>query len=105
MIAIGRLTLAMVSMIAVYLDPTEPASHAQGTYTILAGYLIFAVLITVLVDRRAAQRGQRGGCLCDHGRARSSGCNDRFADRTSGWLRIPAPGLYEWCEQQSRRLQ
>ena len=36
-------------MVAIYLDPTEPAKHAQGAYGLLAGYLLFAITIAVII--------------------------------------------------------
>jgi signal transduction histidine kinase len=42
-IACSRLVLAAVALIAIYLDPTQPAKYADETYLILLCYLAFAI--------------------------------------------------------------
>src|SRR5687768_17167338 len=41
-IALGRLVLAAVFLLAIRLDPTQPSHFENGTYPILAAYLAWA---------------------------------------------------------------
>jgi signal transduction histidine kinase len=53
LIAAGRVVLAGFSLLAIWLEPTEPTRYAQLTYTILLMYLFYAVvlaLVTWLID-------------------------------------------------------
>ncbi|HSA82247.1 MAG TPA: histidine kinase [Geminicoccaceae bacterium] len=46
LVAVGRLVLAASSLVAIWLDPAEPAKYAHATYALLAGYLVYALLLT-----------------------------------------------------------
>ena len=48
-IATGRVVLAAFSLLAVWLDPSTPAQHAQTTYFLLLGYLGYALLVALFV--------------------------------------------------------
>lgn len=48
LIALGRLILALVSLAAIYLDPTEPAKFAAQTYFLLAAYSVFAIVAIII---------------------------------------------------------
>lgn len=50
LIATGRAALAAFSLLAIWLDPSEPARYAHQTYTLLAGYLVYALLILAVVE-------------------------------------------------------
>ena len=45
LIALGRGVLAGLSLLAIWLDPSEPAKYAQSTYSLLAAYLAYALLL------------------------------------------------------------
>ena len=47
LVAFGRLVLAASSLLAIWLDPAEPAKYAALTYALLAGYLTYALLLMV----------------------------------------------------------
>ena len=47
LIAVGRSILAASSLLAIWLDPSEPAKYAAATYSLLAGYLIYALLLII----------------------------------------------------------
>src|SRR3990172_4980417 len=49
LIATGRVVLAALSLLAVYLDPSTPATHAPATYFLLLGYLAYALLVALVV--------------------------------------------------------
>lgn len=49
LIANGRLVLAAASLIAIWLDPSEPSKYAAATYSLLWGYLIYSLLAGFLV--------------------------------------------------------
>src|SRR5688572_3322594 len=51
-VAYARLVLAAVALVAIYLDPTQPARFSQFTYLVLAAYVACALLI-VLRERRS----------------------------------------------------
>jgi signal transduction histidine kinase len=44
------MALAAVFLLAVWLDPSEPAAHAQLTYSLLAGYLGYSLLIIAVLE-------------------------------------------------------
>ena len=48
-IATGRVVLAVFSLLAVWLDPSTPAQHAQTTYFLLLGYVGYALLVALVV--------------------------------------------------------
>jgi signal transduction histidine kinase len=45
LIAVGRAVLAASSLLAIWLDPSEPARYAETTYSLLVGYLVYALLL------------------------------------------------------------
>ena len=47
LIATGRVILAATALSAVWLDPTEPARYVLTTYAVLAGYLLYAVVMAL----------------------------------------------------------
>ena len=51
LIAIGRLVLATFSLLAIWLDPSEPSRFAQVTYGLLCGYVAYSLVLTVLIVR------------------------------------------------------
>ena len=53
MIAVGRLVLAVTSLLAVWLDPTEPSKYAALVYALLVAYLLYSLLVMLLVWRWA----------------------------------------------------
>ncbi|MEQ1758433.1 MAG: ATP-binding protein [Vicinamibacterales bacterium] len=57
-LAVGRAFLAVVGLLAIYLDPTEPRRLAVVAYTLLAAYALFslAVLAWVQLGRRVTGR-------------------------------------------------
>jgi signal transduction histidine kinase len=50
-IALGRVILATLFMIAVWLDPSEPVTAIAGTYSLLALYALFAIAIAAATWR------------------------------------------------------
>jgi signal transduction histidine kinase len=51
LIAGARLGLAAISLLAIWLNPSEPSRYAQTAYSLLAGYVAYALLIAILVWR------------------------------------------------------
>jgi hypothetical protein len=51
LIAIGRLVLATFSLLAIWLDPSEPSRYAQIAYALLCGYVAYSLLLTVFILR------------------------------------------------------
>ncbi len=51
LIATGRATLAGFSLVAIWLDPSEPSNQAEVTYAILSGYVVYAVVLAAAVVR------------------------------------------------------
>lgn len=49
LIAVGRVVLASFSLIAIWLDPSTPAKYAELTYSLLVGYVIYALVMALLV--------------------------------------------------------
>lgn len=47
LIALGRLVLAVASVLAIYLDPLEPPTLATLTYSLLAGYSVYALVVAL----------------------------------------------------------
>jgi signal transduction histidine kinase len=45
LIAAGRAILAAFSLFAIWLDPSEPRKYAQAVYTLLALYLVYALVV------------------------------------------------------------
>src|SRR5688572_10455470 len=50
-LAVGRAFLTVTALIAIYLDPTQPARLAAVTYTVLAAYAVYSVAVWVAVQR------------------------------------------------------
>jgi signal transduction histidine kinase len=51
LISIGRVVLASSSLVAIWLDPLQPAKHEQMTYALMAAYLVYSVVVALLVRR------------------------------------------------------
>jgi signal transduction histidine kinase len=51
LIAVGRVVLAVSSLLAVWLDPTEPTKYAEIAYSLLVFYLLYSSLIAAVVLR------------------------------------------------------
>lgn len=51
LIATGRAVLSGFFLLAIWLDPSEPTRYAQITYIILAGYLIYALILALVAWR------------------------------------------------------
>lgn len=49
LIGAGRFVLAAFSLLAIYLDPSEPARYAHIAYAVLTGYLVYAALLLLLL--------------------------------------------------------
>src|SRR6058998_3984602 len=49
LIAAARLVLVASSLLAIWLDPHEPAEYAALTYRLLSGYFLYALLVAALV--------------------------------------------------------
>jgi signal transduction histidine kinase len=49
LIALGRVVLASFSLLAIWFDPSEPANYAALTYSLLAGYVVYALGLASLV--------------------------------------------------------
>src|SRR5262245_47135169 len=43
LIAVGRVVLASFSLLAIWLDPSEPAKYATLAYSLLVGYVVYAL--------------------------------------------------------------
>lgn len=54
LIALSRATLAVFSLLAVWLDPTEPARYAEIAYSVLAVYVAYSLAILILALRSYA---------------------------------------------------
>jgi len=65
LIGAGRVVLAGSSLLAVWLDPSEPAKYAQIAYGLLVAYLAYAVVVALAVTR--AQAVPSGWRLATHG--------------------------------------
>lgn len=53
-IGFGRIVLSASSLLAVFLDPSEPAKYAQTAYGLLVAYLLYATVVAALVSRAEA---------------------------------------------------
>jgi signal transduction histidine kinase len=49
LIAVGRVFLSAFSLLAIFIDPSEPSRYAGTTYTLLALYLAYSLLLALLV--------------------------------------------------------
>jgi signal transduction histidine kinase len=54
LIAVGRVALAVSSLFAVWLDPTEPTKYAQVAYALLVFYVFYSAVIAAVVLRSDA---------------------------------------------------
>ncbi|HEX5720625.1 MAG TPA: hypothetical protein VF179_31010, partial [Thermoanaerobaculia bacterium] len=54
LIATGRAVLSVFSLLAVWLDPTEPARYASVAYSMLAVYVVYSLVLAVLAFRSYA---------------------------------------------------
>ena len=52
LIAIGRLVTSLFAVVAVYLDPTQPARYLEVSATVLGFYVLFAVAIVFFPTQR-----------------------------------------------------
>jgi len=50
-LAIGRAFLTVSGLIAIYVDPTEPARLAELTYAVLFGYTLYSLIVLAFVHR------------------------------------------------------
>src|ERR1041385_5271617 len=50
-LAIGRAFLTVCGLIAIYVDPTEPARLAELTYSVLLGYVLYSLIVLAYVHR------------------------------------------------------
>ena len=55
-LALARAFLATCGLLAIFLDPTEPARLATVTYVILAGYALYSIAILAIVHRASELR-------------------------------------------------
>ena len=49
LITVGRVVLAAASLLAVWLDPTQPAKYAGTTYALMIAYVVYSLLLALLV--------------------------------------------------------
>lgn len=54
LVAAGRIVLAVSSLLAVWIDPSEPARHSQIAYGLLVAYVCYSMGVAVLVWRSEA---------------------------------------------------
>jgi len=54
LIAAGRVVLSVCSLLAVWLDPTEPSRYASIAYSLLAAYMVYSLVLAVLAFRSYA---------------------------------------------------
>src|SRR5258706_14956993 len=48
-LAIGRAFLTVSGLVAIYIDPTEPARLAELTYAVLFGYTLYSLIVLPFV--------------------------------------------------------
>src|SRR5215472_1333415 len=53
-IATARTILAVVSFIAIWLDPTEPSSYENFAYALMTGYVVYSIVLHVFLRRSNA---------------------------------------------------
>jgi signal transduction histidine kinase len=53
-IATARVVLAVVGLLAIWLDPAQPAKHADETYMLMAAYVLYAFGVAWIAWREAA---------------------------------------------------
>jgi len=56
LVAISRLILAIFSLLAIYLDPTQPARSSEIAYFILAAYVVYSGALLVILEQFAVNR-------------------------------------------------
>jgi len=59
LIAAGRVVLAISSLFAVWLDPSEPAKYATAAYALLTFYVLYALAIALVVWRSDTPAGRQ----------------------------------------------
>src|SRR5687768_15081590 len=45
LIATGRVVLAVSSFVAIWLGPLQAATNAEGTYALMAGYVVYSLVL------------------------------------------------------------
>ncbi|HET7318670.1 MAG TPA: histidine kinase [Nitrospirota bacterium] len=58
LIATGRMILSAFFLLAIWIDPSEPSRYARLTYAILAGYLIYSLLLGVMTLKQYFNKGR-----------------------------------------------
>jgi signal transduction histidine kinase len=58
LIATGRVVLGAFTLLAIWLDPSEPAKYAKSAYSFPIAYLVYALLVALLVLRPGAPLGR-----------------------------------------------
>jgi signal transduction histidine kinase len=53
MIAAARVMLASTSLLAIWLDPAEPARFTNATYALHMGYVVYSLIVAVSMRRRS----------------------------------------------------
>lgn len=59
-LALARAFLAVTGLLAIYLDPTEPARLAGVSYAVLGGYAVYSLLVLAVVYRSPLVRANDG---------------------------------------------
>jgi signal transduction histidine kinase len=54
LIAFSRVVLAIFALVAIWLDPTQPATAARTTYAILTIYLVYSIAVVLIVHATVA---------------------------------------------------
>jgi len=62
-LAIGRSFLTVSGLIAIYIDPTEPARLAELTYAVLFGYVLYSLIVVAFVHRASRVAPRDGEIL------------------------------------------
>jgi signal transduction histidine kinase len=62
-LAVGRALLAVTALIAIYLDPTEPAQLRELAYGILVGYALYSIIVLAIVSRSSGVHSRHGVVL------------------------------------------
>ncbi len=56
LVAVSRLVLAIFALLAIYIDPTQPARNSEIAYFILAAYVIYSGALVVMMERFVVSR-------------------------------------------------
>jgi hypothetical protein len=80
-LAIGRAFLTVSGLIAIYVDPTEPARLAELTYAVLFGYVLYSVIVLAFVHR-ASRLGSRDGQILHGHRHPLDSCSHLHQQRS-----------------------